>query len=181
MVLLVENLEHQWINLWLPQHMKGIKLHLLLFFPFCFSHWYLPFMTCQSSVKICANEILKNSPDRTGYRWFWLLQRIHQSRVWWFTAVLTSDELKWMWHKNVCLQDVFLVSTIFCLFFFHFSLHCPLLPPHLCQFLSHLHPRIQRLEEKWRVQEAELITHRLVELRETVKMRYAWQNSLFKH
>ena len=78
-------------------------------------------MTCQSSVKICANEILKNSPDRTGYRWFWLLQRIHQSRVWWFTAVLTSDELKWMWHKNVCLQDVFLVSTIFCLFFFSFQ------------------------------------------------------------
>lgn len=59
----------------------------------------------------------RRSPDRTGYRWFWPLQGIHQSGVWRFTAVLTSGELKWMWHKNVCLQDVFLVSNIFCLFY----------------------------------------------------------------
>lgn len=59
----------------------------------------------------------RRSPDCTGYRWFWPLQGIHQSGVWRFTAVLTSGELKWMWHKNVCLQDVFLVSNIFCLFY----------------------------------------------------------------
>ena len=81
----------------------------------------------------------------------------------------------------MCVFKTYSLSQTFFSCFIHFSLQCPLLPPHLCQFLSHLHPLIQRLEEKWRVQEAERITHRLVELRETLKMRYAWQKSLFKH
>lgn len=51
-----------------------------------------------------------------------------------------------------------------------FSLQYRHLPQHLCQFLSHHHP--PRAEEKLKVQEAQVITRKEIEVLTGVKLRY---------
>ena len=69
-----------------------------------------------------------------------------------------------------CVYEVVLRLGLFFIFV-PFSLQCPHLLQHLCQFLSHHHPLTQRREEKSKVPEAQVITHKEIEVTIGVKMR----------